>query len=118
MLMYSGYLREDMIFACAYDLEQELAPRATRQYLNSLPAEPPDAGICSDVRKGEQQPPRSAKWTADLVAHAVIFSALDLEDAVRWASRALHFRAFASRRDASDSTEDPHEAAPCVKQCR
>jgi amidase len=45
--MYSGFLREPQLLAFAYDLEQELQPRRTPQFLGTVPDEPPDAGICA-----------------------------------------------------------------------
>ncbi len=46
MSMYSGFLQEPTLIALAYDLEQELLPRATPQFLGVVPPEPPDAGVC------------------------------------------------------------------------
>lgn len=45
--MYSGFLQEGKLLALAYDLEQEIGGRPQPQYLGSVPALPPDAGICS-----------------------------------------------------------------------
>jgi Asp-tRNA(Asn)/Glu-tRNA(Gln) amidotransferase A subunit family amidase len=46
MCMYSGLLQEPKLIALAYDLEQEILPRATPQFLGQVPPERPDAGIC------------------------------------------------------------------------
>lgn len=45
--MYSGFLQEPKLLAFAYDLEQELKPRSQPQFLDAVPPEPPDAGICA-----------------------------------------------------------------------
>jgi amidase len=45
--MYAGFLQEGKLLALAYDLEQEVGGRPLPQYLGSLPALPPDAGICA-----------------------------------------------------------------------
>jgi amidase len=45
--MYSGARTEARLLRFAYDLEQELEPRTQPQYLNAVPPEPPDAGLCS-----------------------------------------------------------------------
>ena len=55
--MYSGFLAEPKVLALAYDLEQELGPRALPGYLSSVPPEPPDAGICAALPKGRPAEP-------------------------------------------------------------
>ena len=45
--MYSGFLSEPRLLAFAYDLEQEIGGRPLPQYLDTVPALPPDAGICA-----------------------------------------------------------------------
>jgi len=45
--MYAGFLEEPKLLAYAYDLEQELGPRAQPGYLNNVIAEPADAGLCA-----------------------------------------------------------------------
>jgi amidase len=45
--MYGGFLQEPRLLALAYDLEQEIAPRARPQFVGDVPDEPPDAGICA-----------------------------------------------------------------------
>src|SRR6266581_6084446 len=45
--MYSGFLKEPMLLAFAYDLEQAIKPRTQPGLLGSVPPEPPDAGICA-----------------------------------------------------------------------
>ena len=45
--MYSGFLREPQLLAFAYDLEQAIGGRPQPQFLSSVPALPPDAGICA-----------------------------------------------------------------------
>jgi amidase len=47
--MYSGFLRDWRLLRFAHELEQELRPRRTPQFLGSVPPEPPDAGICTVV---------------------------------------------------------------------
>ena len=56
--MYSGFLQDAEAAAFAYDLEQELQPRAQPQYLGAVPPEPPDAGICgpTQLRVGRREP--------------------------------------------------------------
>jgi amidase len=44
--IYSGFLQEPKLLAFAYDLEQELKARRPPSYMGSVPAPPPDAGIC------------------------------------------------------------------------
>ena len=45
--MYAGAHTEARLLKFAYDLEQEIEPRTQPQYLNAVPPEPPDAGLCS-----------------------------------------------------------------------
>jgi amidase len=46
--MWSGFLQEPRLLSLAYALEQlRPAPRATPTFAGAVPAEPPDAGICS-----------------------------------------------------------------------
>jgi hypothetical protein len=45
--MYGGALQEAQLLAFAYDLEQELQPREQPQFLHTVPADPPDAGLCT-----------------------------------------------------------------------
>ena len=45
--MYSGFLQEPKLLAFAYDLEQALRPRTQPAFLDMVPLEPPDAGICA-----------------------------------------------------------------------
>jgi amidase len=52
--MYSTFLDEPTLFGFAYDLEQELKPRRTPQFLSSVPPLPPDAGICDTLPKTSQ----------------------------------------------------------------
>lgn len=48
--IYSGFLQEPKLLAIAYDLEQEILARSQQpMYLNTIPPEPPDAGICEDL---------------------------------------------------------------------
>jgi amidase len=47
--MYSGFLRDWRLLRFAHELEQEVHPRSTPQFLGSPPPEPPDAGICGMV---------------------------------------------------------------------
>lgn len=47
----SGFLKEPVLIALAYDLEQALGPRKPPQFLDSVPPEPPDAGICAQLPK-------------------------------------------------------------------
>ncbi|WP_201750242.1 amidase family protein [Tautonia marina] len=51
MYFYSGFLQEPKLISLAYALEQALPPRATPMFLNSIPPEPPDAGICAGFPK-------------------------------------------------------------------
>lgn len=46
--MYSGYLTEPKLLAYAYDIEQAIHPRMLPQFRGSVPAEPPDAGLCDN----------------------------------------------------------------------
>jgi len=48
--MYSTFLHEPELLGFAYDLEQELQPRAVPTFLGHPPPEPPDAGICDSSR--------------------------------------------------------------------
>ncbi len=61
--MYSGFLREPELLAFAYDLEQEIGGRPMPQFLASVPALPPDAGICAAIATSTAsgQPKGSAK---------------------------------------------------------
>ena len=52
--MYSTFLDEPKLLGFAYDLEQELKPRRTPQFLSSVPPLPPDAGICDTLPKTSQ----------------------------------------------------------------
>jgi amidase len=52
--MYSTFLDEPRLLGFAYDLEQELKPRRTPQFLSSVPPLPPDAGICDTLPKTSQ----------------------------------------------------------------
>jgi len=45
--MYSGFLQEPKILGFAYDLEQQVRPRSTPEFLGAVPPAPPDAGICA-----------------------------------------------------------------------
>ena len=45
--MYSGFLQEPKLLAFAYDLEQALRPRTQPAFLDMVPPEPADAGICA-----------------------------------------------------------------------
>jgi len=45
--MYSGFLQEPKLLSFAYDLEQQVQPRRTPQYLGAAPPAPSDAGICA-----------------------------------------------------------------------
>jgi amidase len=45
--MYGRFLSEPKLLAYAYDLEQEIGGRPLPQYLDTVPALPPDAGICA-----------------------------------------------------------------------
>ncbi|MEP6659631.1 MAG: amidase [Acidimicrobiales bacterium] len=60
--MYSTARTEKRLLAFAYDLEQEMEPRTQPGYLNAVPPEPPDAGICSAA------PATAAFGTADVAA--------------------------------------------------
>jgi amidase len=46
MSFYAGSLSEPKLLALAYDLEQELRARHPPELLGSVPADPPDAGLC------------------------------------------------------------------------
>lgn len=48
--MYSTALTDSKLLAFAFDLEQALKPRRVPRYLSSVPALPPDAGICTTPR--------------------------------------------------------------------
>ena len=45
--MYGGFLQEPKLLAFAYDLEQALRPRTQPAFLDMVPPEPADAGICA-----------------------------------------------------------------------
>jgi amidase len=45
--LYAGAFAEPMLLALAFDLEQEIGPRPRPAFGGSLPADPPDAGICA-----------------------------------------------------------------------
>jgi amidase len=68
--MYSGAGKEALLLRFAYDLEQELEPRTQPQYLNAVPPEPPDAGLCSAAPtlstagtfSAAAAPTRSRRW--------------------------------------------------------
>lgn len=49
--MISGAWQEAKLLAYNYDLEQELNAQIPPQYAGSVPAEPPDAGICMGTAK-------------------------------------------------------------------
>jgi amidase len=49
--MYAGFHEEAKLISFAYDLEQEVQPRSTAQFLGMVPAEPADAGICAALPK-------------------------------------------------------------------
>jgi amidase len=49
--MVGGAWQEAKLLAYNYDLEQELNAQVPPEYLGSVPAEPPDAGICSGAAK-------------------------------------------------------------------
>jgi amidase len=49
--MYSGRLQEARLLRFAFELEQELHPRRTPQFLGAVPPTPPDAGICAALPK-------------------------------------------------------------------
>lgn len=44
--IYSGFLQEPLLIALAYDIEQELQARVPPSFLGTIPADPPNAGIC------------------------------------------------------------------------
>ncbi len=46
MSFYAGSLSEPRLLALAYDLEQELRARHQPEFLETVPADPPDAGLC------------------------------------------------------------------------
>jgi amidase len=50
MLMYSTFLHEAQLIGFAYDLEQELQPRAQPQFLGSI-VPVPNAGLCAGLPK-------------------------------------------------------------------
>ena len=68
--MYSGAHTEARLLRFAYDLEQLLEPRTQPQYLNAVPPEPPDAGLCSAAPalstagtfSAAAAPSRSRRW--------------------------------------------------------
>ena len=49
--MYAGFQQEAKLISFAYDLEQEIQPRRTAQFLGTVPPEPADAGICAALPK-------------------------------------------------------------------
>jgi amidase len=49
--MYAGYQQESKLISYAFDLEQELQPRQTAEFLGAVPPEPADAGICAALPK-------------------------------------------------------------------
>ena len=53
--MYAGFLQEGKLLALGYDLEQEVGGRPQPHYLGSLPALPPDAGICATPLAARRQ---------------------------------------------------------------
>lgn len=44
--LYAGFLQEPKLISIAYAIEQLLQPRSQPQFAGSVPADPPDAGLC------------------------------------------------------------------------
>ena len=45
--LYAGFLSEPGLLGLAYDLEQAIGPRPMPRFMGTVPALPPDAGICA-----------------------------------------------------------------------
>jgi amidase len=65
--MYGRFLSEPKLLAYAYDLEQEIGGRPLPQYLDTVPALPPDAGLCP-VPLAARATPGAAATTRSLPA--------------------------------------------------
>ena len=45
--LYAGFLQEPQLLRIAYGIEQLLQPREQPSFLGAVPADPPDAGLCT-----------------------------------------------------------------------
>ncbi len=67
--MYSGLRQEARLLRFAFELEQQLHPRRTPQFLGAVPPVPPDAGICAALPKARTLAKRAALPVASRLTH-------------------------------------------------